>query len=98
MEFLTFMLLLDLNIDCVNALLNIIPGEKFLTFSLCLPSLLNKSVSIPEGKRPTNLERTKRSHSLIPDCTNLIQCYLLRLSWSMLEKPRGESVSCSITA
>lgn len=24
--------------------------------------------------------------------------YLLRLSWSMLVKPRGESVSCSITA
>lgn len=50
------MLLVDLNIDCVDALLHIVPGEKFLTFRKHLPSLLDKSVSVPEGKSPTKLK------------------------------------------
>lgn len=44
------MLLVDLNIDCVDAFLNIIPGEKLLALGKCLPSLLDKGVGIPEGE------------------------------------------------
>lgn len=44
------MLLLDLNVDCVDAFLNIIPGEKLLALGKSLPSLSDKSVSIPEGE------------------------------------------------
>lgn len=67
------MLLVDLNVDGVDALLDVVPGEKFLTFCKRLPSLLNKSVSVPEGKSPTKRKwrsftpsRLCRSVSVIP--------------------------------
>lgn len=44
------MLLVDLNVDCVDAFLNIIPGEKLLTPGKSLLSQFDESVSIPEGK------------------------------------------------
>lgn len=43
------MLLVNLNVDCVNAFLNIVPGEKLLAFGKSIFSLFNKSISIPEG-------------------------------------------------
>lgn len=60
------MLLLDLNIDSVNAFLNIIPGEKLLSLGECLPSLLNKSVSIPEGEG----QELKKFHIKVTISTN----------------------------
>lgn len=64
------MLLVDLNIDGVDALLDIVPGEKFLTFCKRLPSLLDKSVSVPEGKSPTKL---KWGSFITPDCADVFQ-------------------------
>lgn len=63
------MLLVHLNVDCVDALLDIVPGEKFLTFRKRLPSLLDKSVSVPEGKSPTKL----KWRSFTSDCADLLQ-------------------------
>ena len=47
--FLTFVLLMDLYVDCVDAFLNIIPGEKLLALGESLLSLFDESVSIPKG-------------------------------------------------
>lgn len=47
---LTFVLFLDLNVRCVDAPLNIIPGEKLLACGKRLSSLFDKHVSIPEEK------------------------------------------------
>lgn len=44
------MLFMDLNVDCVDALLNIIPGEKLLALGKSLSSLFDKCVSIPEAE------------------------------------------------
>lgn len=49
-DFLTFMFFVDLNVDCVDALLNIIPGEKLLAIGESLSSLFDECVSIPEGE------------------------------------------------
>lgn len=40
-DFLTFVLLVDLKIDCVNAFLNIIPCKKLLPRVKCLHTLFN---------------------------------------------------------
>lgn len=48
------MLFLDLNVDCVNALLNIIPGEKLLAFGKRLGALFDKRISISEGESINN--------------------------------------------
>lgn len=47
-DFLTFMLFMDLNVDCVNALLNIIPGKKLLAPGKSFSTLFDKCVSIPK--------------------------------------------------
>lgn len=39
--YLTFMFLVDLNIDCVDAFLNIVPRQKLLALCKRLPSLLD---------------------------------------------------------
>ncbi len=44
------MLLMDLNVDCVDAFLNVIPGEKLFAAGKSLHSLFDKSVSIPAGE------------------------------------------------
>lgn len=41
---------MDLNVDCVNALLHIIPGEELLVLAESFSSLLDKSVCIPDGE------------------------------------------------
>lgn len=52
------MLLMDLNVDCVDALLNIIPGEELLAIGESLSSLFNQSVSIPEGKHHREVQHS----------------------------------------
>lgn len=49
------MLLVDLNVDCVDAFLNIIPREKLLALGESLLSLLDKSVCIPERESQNGL-------------------------------------------
>lgn len=68
-DFLTFVLLVDLKIDCVNAFLNIIPCKKLLLQGKCLHSLLDKSVSIPEGQE------------IQPSFTTFKELLLINLSW-----------------
>lgn len=57
-EFLTFMLLIDLNVDCIDAFLNIIPGKKLLAFGKSLLSLFDQSVSISEGESHEEVEQS----------------------------------------
>lgn len=65
--FLTFVLLVDLDVDCVDAFLNIIPGEKLLALGECLLSLLDKSVCIPERESQTlEASFTTRAQRLAP--------------------------------
>lgn len=47
---LTFVLLLDLNVNQVDAFLNIIPSKKLLALGQSLGSLFNKHVSISKKR------------------------------------------------
>ena len=49
-DFLTFMFFVDLNVDGVDALLNIVPGEELLAIGKSLSSLFDEGVGIPGGE------------------------------------------------
>lgn len=67
-DFLTFMFFMDLDVDRVDALLNIIPGEELLATGESLSSLFDECVGIPEGQRHGRCQQfcdIKRSHTVV---------------------------------
>lgn len=63
---------MDLNVHCVDAFLNIVPGQKLLALRKCLSPLLDKSVGVSKEKQ----------FSIVPADLQSIQILFEKLSAS----------------
>lgn len=87
-SFLTLMFFMDLNVDCVYALLNVIPAEELLAPDKRFSALLHKCVSIPvRAREGQNMSYYYTYMCYNPDLTHTVQdvtsCLQL-LPWHLL--------------